>query len=166
MLRGRDFLWAIALCASLTLAFHYRPLWSARRFVQRESEIGFLQAYEGHRWISGQLIGGGGGSTSAKWDPTAQAVMGRGLVIEAENVSWKGDRAAFVVRHVVKLQDGSPGGEDASTEIHVELRKQGGDWQYIRFQARGTPAMQLPVEGNPWARAFANRPSPFARHGG
>lgn len=164
MLRGRDLLWAIAVCASLTLAFYYRPLWSARRFVQRESQVGFLQAYEGHRWIDGQLIGGG--STSAKWDPLAQAVMTRSLIIEAENVSWKGDRAAFVVRHVVKLQDGAPGGEDASTEIHVELRKQSGDWRYTRFQVRGTSPMQLPIEGNPWARALANRPSPFARQGG
>lgn len=168
MLRGRDFVWAIGVCAGLTLAFHYRPLWSARRFVQRESQAGFFQAYEGHRWIDGQLIGGGGGEGSragAKWDPLALPVMARGLVIQAEHVNWKGDRAAFVVRHFVKVQDGTPGGQDASSEIHVELRKQRGDWRYTRFQVRGTSPMPLPIEGNPWARALAG-PAPFATHGG
>jgi hypothetical protein len=165
MLRGRDLLWALAICAALTLVFHYRPLWSARRFVQRQSQVGFVEAYHGHRWIDGQLVGGGS-NTGAQWDPLLPPILARSLVIQAENVNWKGDRAGFVVRHIVKLQDGSPGGQDASSEIHVELRKQRGDWRYTRFQVRGSSPMEPPIEGNPWTRALAKRARPFAAHGG
>lgn len=159
MVRGRDVLWALAICAALTLAFHYRPLWNARRFVQRESEFGFRQAFEGHRFINGQLIGGG------TWDPMALPVTSRALVIEAEDVNWKGTRAEFIVRHVVRLQDGTPGGEDRSTEIHVALKKQSGTWRYTQFQVRGQTPVEVPIEGNPWGKALRARPR-WSAHGG
>lgn len=148
MPKGRDWLWAVGICGLLLLAFHYRPLWNARRFVQHESEAGFFEAYAGHRWVNGAVISNGGGAVT---DVMATPILSRRLQIEAENVSLNGRRAEFVVRHIVKLAGPSPGGEDRSQEVHVKLRRRGSGWDYTHFQVRGRPALTLPVEGNPWA---------------
>lgn len=150
MPRRRDWLWALGICAALTLVFYYRPLWSARRFVQQESEQGFLEAYAGHRWMSGAIIEASG-SSGAVTDPMATPVLTRRLNIEAEDISFNGRRAEFVVRHVIRVADHTPGGEDRSEQIHVKLHRRGSRWEYEHFQALGRPALELPADENPWA---------------
>ena len=151
MPKGRDWLWALGICAALVLAFYYRPLWSARRFLQRESENGFLEAYEGHRWMSGAIIARDG-RAGAVTDATAPPVLARRFEIEAEHITFNGRRAEFVVRHVIKLAGSTPGGEDRTRQVHVKLRRRGSGWAYEHFQARGSAALDLPMDDNPWAR--------------
>ena len=155
MFKGRDFAWALAICLGLTLFFHYRPLWSARRFVQEQSLTGFQSAYAGSRWVSGQLITSER-AAGAEQNVFAPIVMARRLNIQGETVSFDGKRAEFVVKHVVKLAGGVPGQDEDVTDVHVKLHRRGSRWTYEHFQVRGRDPVEA-VSGNPWTEAVRYR---------
>jgi len=152
MFGARDAVWSLAICAALTLLVQCRPMWSARRFIERESKAGFRQAYAGHRFLDGEVITGPKGG--AHLDPTAPMVTLRRLEVTAERTSWTGKKAEFVVRHLIQLQGLDPAGNDASQEIHVQIEKRGGGWVYTLFQVRGRGAIPEPNARNPWAFAL------------
>ena len=153
MLGARDVVWSIAICAALTLLAQCRPAWSARRFIERESQAGFQEAYAGRRLLSGEVITAEG--KGVHLDTTAPMVTFRRLDITAERMSWTGDKAEFVVRHAISVTSADPQGEDASQDIHVQIEKQGSRWVYTLFEVRGRGSIADPNTGNPWARALA-----------
>ncbi len=155
MLGVRDIGWALFLCLVLTLLLQCRPTWEARRFLERESRAGFLEAYAGHRYLSGEAIGPDS-SFGLRVDPMATAVMTRRFEITAEKISLTGNGAEFVARQLIQLADGSPGGADASQEVHVRIAKQDGHFVYTRFEVRGQGEIDEPNAANPWARAIRN----------
>jgi len=153
VVRARDIGWAVLICLLLTFVWDCRPARDARLFVERESQAGFDEAYTGHRFISGELIvkpGAGGGHA----DPMAVEVTARRFEIKAQRTSFSGRSSELVVRHVIKLMDGTAEGHDASQEIHVRLAKQDGHWVYVLFEVRGRGEIEGPNESNPWARAL------------
>jgi hypothetical protein len=152
MFGARDVVWSLAICAALTLLVQCRPVWSARRFIERESTNGFREAYAGRRYLSGEVIVPQSGG--AHLDPMAPMVLLRRLEISAERTSWTGDKAEFVVRHLIQLQGVDPAGDDASQEIHVQIEKRGGSWFYTLFEVRGRGTVADPNERNPWAVAL------------
>jgi hypothetical protein len=149
MFDARDVIWSSAICAALTLLLQCRPAWSARRFIERESKAGFAEAYQGHRVLGGEVIVQNGSGT--RFDPLAPMVTARRLEITAERTSWTGDKAEFVVRHVIELQGFTSAGSDASQEIHVRIEKRGARWQYTLFQVRDRGPLPDPNARNPWA---------------
>jgi hypothetical protein len=149
---ARDVVWSLAICAALTLLVQCRPAWSARRFIERESKAGFLEAYAGHRYLNGEVIMPKNGG--AHLDPMAPMVLTRRLEITAERTNWSGAKAEFVVRHLVQVQDLAPGGTDATREVHVQIEKQAGSWTYTLFEVRDVGAVANPNARNPWAIAF------------
>ena len=116
--------------------------------VEREAEVGFQEAYAGHRWLrSGDIITPPGGGVHV--DPMAAPVTMRRLEITAEAVGWSGNKAEFVARHLLDL-----GGEDATQEVHVKIEKRLGSWSYTSFIVRGRGEIAEPNAGNPWTRAL------------
>lgn len=152
MFGARDVVWSLLICAALTLLVQCRPAWSARRFIERESSAGFQEAYAGRRFVHGEVISAPG--KGAHLDPMAPLVTTRQLHIEAERMSWKGDRAEFVVRHAIALQGLTSAGDDVSQDIHVQIERQGPRWVYTLFEVRGRGPLDAPNDGNPWARAL------------
>jgi hypothetical protein len=146
MFGARDVVWSILICAALTLVTQCRPEFSARTFLERESQAAFDQAYAGRRFIDGEIIAGGGG---AHVDPMAPAVLSRRFEIKAAQLNWTGDRAEFVVRHSIQLV-----GSDASQDIHLRLEKHGARWVYTLFEVRGRSPLADPDRENPFARAL------------
>jgi hypothetical protein len=157
MLGMRDIVWSLLICGALSFFFELRPAWDARRFVERESRAGFLEAYAGHRFLNGELILPAGVS-SARVDPMAVEVLARRLEINAERTAWNGKKAELVVRHLIQLVDGSPGGRDASQDVHVQIEKQDGHWIYTLFEVRGRGAIEEPNTSNPWAQVLRSGP--------
>lgn len=148
----RDLVWSAIICGVLSYFVQCRPAMSARRFVERECDAAFEQAYAGHRYLNGEIVGSGGGYV----DPMAPAVVLRRLEIEAQEGSWNGKRAEFVVRHLVQLGGTGADGTDASHDIHLRLERRDARWVYTLFQVRGQPPLDDPGEGNPFARAFSS----------
>jgi hypothetical protein len=146
----RDAVWAVLVCFAITFMVQCRPAWEARRFIQRESQEGFYQAYSGHRYVSGEVIGSG--SAGVRVDPMASTVSDRRLVIQAERIGWTGNKAEFVVRHRVELADGDS--IAASQDVHVQIKREGKSWVYTLFEVRGRGPLNEPNAGNPWARAL------------
>lgn len=151
------------VCFALTFLVQCKPAWEARRFIQRESQDGFYQAYAGHRFISGEVIAPGSGGVRV--DPMASTVSDRRLVIQAERIGWTGNKAEFVVRHRIELADGDSSA--ASQDVHVQIKRDGKSWVYTLFEVRGRGPLNEPNTGNPWARALnEQKPStPHARPG-
>ncbi|MGH8310853.1 MAG: hypothetical protein ACRETX_13795, partial [Steroidobacteraceae bacterium] len=147
----RDVVWSVVICVALTLFVQCRPVWSARRFIERESNAGFVEAYTGRRFANGEVIAGFG--KGAHVDHTAPLVVFRRLEITAERSAWTGKKAEFVVRHLIELQ-GLSGDADPSQEIHVQIERQGPRWVYTLFEVRGSGPIEAPNTGNPWARAL------------
>jgi hypothetical protein len=145
----RDAVWAVLVCFAITFMVQCRPAWEARRFIQRESQEGFYEAYSGHRFVSGEVISSGGGVHA---DPMASTVSDRRLVIQAERIGWTGNKAEFVVRHRIELADGD--GIAASQDVHVQIKRDGKSWVYTLFEVRGRGPLHEPNAGNPWARAL------------
>ena len=152
MFGARDVVWSIAICAALTLMLQCRPAWSARRFIEHDAKAGFLQDYAGHLYLNGEVIVPEGGG--AQVDPMAAPVVSRQLEITAERTAFIGNKAEFVVRHLIQLEGAGKAGSDASQEVHVQLKKQGGVWIYTLFEIRGRGLLSNPNSGNPWARAL------------
>jgi hypothetical protein len=153
----RDFGWAVMICFGLTFAWDCRPARDARRFVERESREGFLDAYTGHRFVTGELImpeSSGG----AHADPTAIEVMARRFEIIAQRTAFSGGNAELVAKHVIKLMDGTAEGHDVSQEVHVRIARESGRWVYVLFEVRGHGVVDDPNSGNPWARAIRQTP--------
>ena len=148
----RDAVWSILVCAALTLMLQCRPAWSAQHFIEREAKAGFLEAYAGHRFLNGEVIAPEG--QGAQVDPMAAAVVSQRMEITAERMAFSGNKAEFVVRYLIQLDGLGAAGNEASREIHVQLKKQGGLWVYSLFEIRGRGQLQNPNSGNPWARAL------------
>jgi hypothetical protein len=145
----RDAVWAVLVCFALTFMVQCRPAWEARRFIQRESQDGFYQAYSGHRYISGEVISI---ANAAHVDPMASTVADRRLLIQAERIGWTGNKAEFVVRHRIELAGGDS--TEASQDVHVQIKRDGKSWVYTVFEVRGRGLLHEPNSGNPWARAL------------
>ena len=155
----RDLLWSFLICALLTLGFQCRPAYEVRRFVERESQLGFAEAYSGHRYLTGELIqpyAAGG----VHVDPSAATVVSRALEIEAERIGWDGRRAELVVHHAIQLATDTPHSASTTQAIHLTLEKQGGAWSYTSFDVQGQGPIAAPNDGNPWARALKPRHAP------
>jgi len=148
----RDAVWSIAICAVLTLLLQCKPAWSARRFIEREAKAGFLEAYAGHRYLNGEVIAPEG--QGVQMDPMAATVISQRFEIAAERTAFSGNKAEFVVRHLIQLDGLGHTGSDASREVHVQIKKQGAIWVYTRFAIRGRGELHNPNAGNPWARAL------------
>ena len=150
----RDLGWAFGLCAALVVLVQCRAEWSATSAVTRDAEQGFLQAYEGSRFITGDLISPGNGGYA---DPLKPMIDVRRFEILAARQGLTGRSIELVARHVIKLVDGTPGGEDASQEVHAKLERKGSQWIYTLFETRDGQLLEPPGEGNPWARALLAR---------
>jgi hypothetical protein len=87
-------------------------------------------------------------------DPLAATVVSRRLEFVADRTGFSGNKAEFVVRHVIQLDGLGPTGHDPSQEVHVEIKKQGASWVYSLFEIRGRGELPNPNSGNPWARAL------------
>jgi hypothetical protein len=149
---GRDAVWSIAICLALNFIYHYRPLWSARSFVKAHAAEGFESAYAGYRYaFSDELVSPGGRNLDDRLRPRIRT---RRVNIRAEDMSWSGDRAEFVVQYKLALEDGSPDGEDISEEMHLVLEREDGRWRYVHFEQRELGPLADPNQGNPWARAL------------
>jgi hypothetical protein len=149
MLGVRDLAWSALICAALTLLVQCRPAWSARRTVERDARDAFFEAYEGHRTLGGEVIAPTG-KNGVRSDPLASPVTYRRFEITADRLSWGGNKAELVARHVVEL-----GGEPASTiEAHVKLEKRGRRWMYTLFEVRNGAALDELDSGNPWLRVL------------
>src|SRR5688572_21520278 len=92
---ARDVVWASVVFFATTWFVQCRPAWSARRFVEREADAGFETAFSGHRFVSGNVITPTGGGTHV--DPAAPMVQMRRFELQAERVSWNGNKAEFVI---------------------------------------------------------------------
>jgi hypothetical protein len=149
---GRDVFWSLAICAALNFIYHYRPLWSARSFVEEQAAEGFEGAYAGYRYAFGDdLVAPGGRGLDDRMRPRIRA---RRVNIRASEMSWSGDRAEFVVQYRLALEDGSPDGEDISEDMHVVLQRERGRWRYGHFETRELGPDADPNRGNPWERAL------------
>lgn len=148
----RDLVWSALVCGVLTYFVQCRPVLSAQRFVERECDAGFEQAFAGYRYANGEVITANGG---AQVDPMAPPVVLRRLEVEARESSWNGDRAEFVLRHQLQLGAVGGGGTDASQEIHLRVERRAARWVYTLFEVRGQPPLADPAQGNPFARALA-----------
>jgi hypothetical protein len=142
----RDLVWAVGICMALTWVVQWRPSWSARRFIERESRAGFETAFAGHRFANGEIVTSNG---SAQTDPTVPAITFYRLEVDAEELNWNGSRAEFVVRHRIELE-----GRDASQDVHLRLEKRGSQWNYTHFEVRGHPPLEDPSADNPWSRTL------------
>jgi hypothetical protein len=153
MISMRDAVWSLLICGALTLFFECRPAWDAQRFVERESQAGFLEAYAGHRFMNGEIIqpASGGGM---QVDPLASTVMSRHFEITAMRMSWNGKKVELLARHLIQLAEGDRGGTDASQDVRVQLEKQGGHWIYTLFEVRERGPIEDPNGANPWSRAI------------
>lgn len=147
MLGTRDVVWSIGICAALLVLTQWRPSFSARTFLERESQEAFERVYAGHRTLDGNIIGDGKGGTHV--DPMAPAVLSRSLEIQASQMNWTGSSGEFVVRHAIHLAGG-----DASQDIHVRLEKRRSRWVYTHFQVRGRDALTELDRENPFIRAL------------
>jgi hypothetical protein len=147
MLGTRDVVWSIAICAALLVYTQWRPSFSARTFLEHESQEAFERVYAGYRKVDGNIIGDGKGG--AHVDPMAPAVLSRRLEIQASQLNWTGSSGEFVVHHAIHLANG-----DASQDIHVRLEKRGSRWVYTHFQVRGRDALAEPDRENPFVRAL------------
>ena len=147
MLGARDVVWSIGICAALLVYTQWRPNFSARTFLERESQTAFERVYAGHRTLDGNVIGDASGGTHV--DPMAPAVLSRRLEIKASQLNWTGDRGEFVLHHATHLVGG-----DASQDIHLRLEKRGSRWVYTLFQVRGRDPMTEPDRENPFIRAL------------
>lgn len=154
MFGARDIGWAFGLCAVLVLFVQCRSEWSAKAAVEHDAEQGFLQAYEGSRFITGELVSPGHGGYA---DPLKPMIDTRRFEILAERQGLTGRSIELVARHVIKLVNGTPGGEDASQEVHAKLERKGSQWVYTLFETRDGQLVEPPGDGNPWARALLAR---------
>lgn len=154
MFGARDVGWALGLWLALVVLVQCRAGRSAESAVERDAEQGFLQAYEGSRFITGELVTPGNGGYA---DPLKPMIDTRRFEILAERQSLTGRSIELVARHVIKLANGTPAGEDASQEVHAKLERQGSKWVYTLFETRDGQLLQPPGEGNPWARALLAR---------
>lgn len=145
---ARDMVWSVVICAAALVYVQCRPAWSARRFIEREAEVGFQQAFARHRFVDGELITTVG--KGAHLDPLAPVVTVHDVDITAERLAWNGKSADFVVRHRIELQDDT----DASMEVHVRIEMRGSSWVYTLFEVRGAGELPQPNADNPWARAL------------
>ena len=71
--------------------------------------------------------------------------------------SLTGRSIEILARHVIKLANGAPGGEDASQEVHAKLERRGKAWAYTLFETRDGQLLDPEADGNPWARALIAR---------
>jgi hypothetical protein len=150
----RDLGWALGLCTALVVLVQCRTEWSAKAAVERDAQQGFLQAYDGSRYITGELITPGHGGYA---DPLKPMIDARRFELLAARQGLTGRSIELVARHVIKLVNGTPGGEDASQEVHAKLERKGSQWVYTLFETRDGQLLEPPGEGNPWARALLAR---------
>ena len=150
MLGFRDVGYSLLITLLLSLGFHYRPLWSARAFIEKQAEAGFRQAYTGHRYTNGDLITPRVDG-SAQTDPLGVRVIARSLDIQAQSISWTGSRAEFVLHHTIRIEDATPTGRDVGHDIHVKLSKVSGRWIYAHFEVRGRDPITPAADQNPFA---------------
>lgn len=148
----RDAVWSILICLALFAVFDFRPAWDARRFVERDSQRGFLEAYAGHRYVNGEVITPAEGK-GLHVDPLAPVVVSTRLEVTAERVAWNGKRAELVVHHVVELAE-TGAGSQAAHDVHLRLEKRDGAWVYTLFELRGRGPLEDPEQSNPWSRAL------------
>ena len=154
MLGARDVGWAVAVGALLMALVQYRAEQSAKGAVERDAEQGFLQVYEGSRFVTGELVSPG---RAASADPHEPAIETRRFELVGTRPSLSGRSIEILARHVIKLANGAPGGEDASQEVHAKLERRGKVWAYTLFETRDGQLLDPAAEGNPWARALIAR---------
>jgi hypothetical protein len=149
MFGARDVVWSVLICAVMTVLFQCRPVWNARRTLERDAREAFLEAYKGRRELDGDVIAPDG-HRGVQLDPMAAPVTHRRFEILADRVSWAGTKAELVALHVVEL-----GAEDTEkVEAHVKLEKRGSRWVYTHFDVRDVGPLGDPGSGNPWLRAL------------
>ena len=145
----RDLVWSVLICVVMTAFFQCRPVWSARRTLERDAREAFLQAYKGRRELDGTVIAPDG-QPGVPLDALAAAVTHRRFEILADRVSWAGNKAELVALHVVELA-----AEKTSTvEAYVKLEKRAGRWVYTHFEVRDLGPLAQPGFGNPWLHAL------------
>lgn len=142
----RDLVYALLVCALLIVALDCRPSRSARSWIEREAEAGFVAAYAGHRWAADNSSIGGDRATGGAGLPRVQAQQ---LEILGQRMNWSGSRGRFVVRHVVELEEDE---DDASRELYVEIERRDGQWRYTRAELRGEGP--LATSRNPFQQAL------------
>jgi hypothetical protein len=144
----RDAVWSIVICALVTVFVQCRPAWSARRFLTREADAGFDEAFAGYRFVNGHVITPAGRGVHS--DALTPRVTFRRLEIKAERVAWNGSNAEFVVRYMIEVDgDSSP-----TREVHVQVERRGPRWVYTRFDVRGMGDLVDPNGSSPWKRAL------------
>jgi hypothetical protein len=151
---ARDVGWALGLGMLLVVLVQCRAEWSAQAAVERDATQGFLEAYAGSRFLSGELVTPGNGGYADPLKPTIEAHR---FEILAKRQSLSGRAVELVARQIIKLVNGVPGGEDASQEVHVKLERKGSGWEYTLFETRDGQLLQPPGDGNPWSRALLAR---------
>jgi len=148
----RDIVWSVLVCVALTGALQLLPAWSAHSQVERDALEGFVQAYAGYRYLSGDVITPR--DRGVQVDPLRPPVVRRRLDITAEKINWSGNKVELIAYHMIELADGSPGNADASQEVHVRLERRGSHWVYTLFDVRSGPSLEVLGGGNPWAQAL------------
>ena len=149
MFGARDVVWSVLICTLLTVFFQCRPVWNARRTLERDAREAFLEAYKGHRELDGDVIAPAGHGVQS--DPLASVITHRRFEIIADRVSWAGNKAELVALHVVELA----GDPTETVEAHVKLEKRGSRWTYTHFEVRDVGLIPEPGIGNPWLRALS-----------